>query len=482
MRVRSPSISETDLIRSITKDSFEEFLKEFWSAAVPNEDLIWNWHMHYLCKTLQREAERVFRGEPKKHDIIINIPPGSTKSTICSIMFPAWVWARFPQGKLICASFASKLALVLSLKGRDVIKSDKYQVCFPEVSVRDDQDAKYLFMNDRGGMRQAVGVEGSVTGFHAHFIIVDDPIDPAAAISQVQTETVNRWMSDTLSTRKVSKDLTLTILIMQRLHEDDPTGNILAQVADGKRKILHICLPATVSDKVKPKGLKRYYKDGLLDPGRMSKRILKEIEGELGAYGYAGQFDQHPVPLGGGMIHADNIEVVDVPPPRRYMRMVRYWDKAASAGTGDYTVGVLLGFCRDKRFWIIDVIRGQWESATRERIIRQTAEMDGSDVRIGVEQEPAGSGKVDAQNTLANLRGFHVFLDRPGSNKILRADPFSVQVNGGNVYMCRGSWNKTYLNEMRFFPNSKYDDQVDATSGAFNELCIKRMAIGGLPT
>ena len=107
--------------------------------------------------------------------------------------------------------------------------------------------------------------------------------------------------------------------------------------------------------------------------------------------------------------------------------------------------------------------------------------MDGCGVRIGVEQEPGSGGKESAQNTVANLSGFSVFLDSPKGDKVVRADPFAVQVNNENVSMLRGAWNHEYLNELRFFPNSKYKDQVDATSGAFASLVRGLGLIGGFP-
>ncbi len=480
---RSPQISEIDLVRSLTKDSFEDFIKEFWHTVVPDE-LTWNWHMSYLCRVLQREVERVIRGEPKRYDIVINVPPGSSKSTICSIMLPAWVWTKFPQATFICASYAASLAMDLSLKNRDVVKSDLYTQCFQDIGMRKDQDTKQHFINNHGGMRFAIGTGGSVTGRHAHFIIVDDPIDPLKSISEVEATKVNTWMSATLSTRKKNKDTTLTIIIMQRLHEDDPTGHILRQVEAGKRDILHICLPAEVSDKIKPKGLKRYYVDGLLDPNRLSQRALIQLQGELGTHGYAGQFQQDPVPFGGGMIHTESIKIEMMPPVRNIRSKVRYWDKAGSrpGKGGDYTVGVLMALDRDGRFWILDVVRGQWEAGEREKTIRQTAQIDGISTMIGIEQEPGSSGKESADNSVRNLAGFRVFIDRPSGDKASRADTFATQANIGNVRMCPGSWNREYLNELRFFPYSKHDDQVDATSGAFIKLSLGMQFIGGLPT
>ena len=124
------NVSEQELLSSIVKESFYEFLLEFWDTAVP-EPIILNWHIPFLCDQLQAIAERVFAGKTKQYDLIINVPPGSTKSTICSVMFPAWAWIRMNTARVIGASYAHNLAMDLSRKDRDVVISDKYLACFP---------------------------------------------------------------------------------------------------------------------------------------------------------------------------------------------------------------------------------------------------------------------------------------------------------------------------------------------------------------
>lgn len=139
-----------------------------------------------------------------------------------------------------------------------------------------------------------------------------------------------------------------------------------------------------------------------------------------------------------------------------------------------------MGFDALGRVWVTDVIRGQWEASQREQIIRQTAEKDGYGVLIGIEQEGGSGGKESAQGTVSRLAGFVVFIDRPVGDKALRADPFATQVNAGNVWLARASWNKAFVDEMQYFPNSRFKDQVDAASGAYAMLCGKRMRIGAL--
>lgn len=468
--------TETQVLASLCRDSFYHFMREFWEVVVP-ETPVWNWHIRYLCDELQRMAERVFRGLPKEYDLVVNISPGSTKSTIVSIMFPAWLWTRMPSCRVISASYAHSLATELSRKSRDVIKSEKYQQTFPGVQIREDQDAKGFFVNTRGGDRYAFGVGGAVTGKHGHFLIVDDPLDPNRAFSDAELKAANRWMEETLPSRKVDKSIVPTILIMQRLHENDPTGARLEK-AD-RVPVRHICLPAELTDNVKPSFLRDFYVNGLMDPDRLGYDVLAEAEVN-GQFSYASQYLQTPIPRGGAMFDPDKIQV-DAP-PRFFVKIARFWDKAGTAGGGAFTAGVKIGVDVQGKYWILDVVRGQWDSYTREDMIRRTAEMDGRQVHVGVEQEPGSGGKDSALATVRRLAGFVARAVRVGKgdgDKEARADPFSAQVNGGNVWMVKAPWNATYLDELRFFPRSKYKDQVDASSGAFNMIAGGRRTLGG---
>lgn len=473
---------------SICRESLEDFVKRFWNT-VPElecEELLWNWHMSVLCGDLQEMAERVFRGEEKLHDLLINIPPGTSKTLICSVLFPAWVWTRMPSARFICGSYAEKLAQKSALNSRDVILSEKYKRLFGEIKIREDQGGKSLFANQSGGYRLSIGTGGGVTGFHAHFIVIDDPINPEEAHSEADLETKNRWVGQTMSRRKVSSKVSVTIMVMQRLHQNDPAAVMLEQASSSP--VRHLKFPAEIHgngmDQVRPRKYVVNYVNGLLDPRRLSQKALSAALTQLGQFGYSGQMLQNPVPLGGGMFKVDKINVEEAPPRSvEILRTCRSWDKAGTKGAGANTAGGKLAVDRQKRFWILDMVRGQWDSSTREKIIRDTAKVDGPRTEIVIEQEPGSGGKESAENTVKNLAGYSVTVDRPtGSegSKALRADPFSVQVNIGNVYMVRGPWNQALLQELRHFPHSKYKDQADALSGAFNKLNKSRVRIGGL--
>lgn len=483
----SLQIDEPALLRSICADSFYAFVQEFWPVIIA-EDPVWNWHIKYLCDLFQEDAERVLRGEPKEYDTIVNVSPGSTKSTILSIMAPAWLLARNPTKRVIAASHTQALTFELGRKCRMVVDSDLYRATFPHVRPAKDQWTKSLFTTDKGGGRMACTVGGmSPTGFHAHFILVDDPLDPqqARAMSGVELAAANNFMSEVLPSRKVDKNVTPTWLIMQRLHQNDPTGYLLEK---GKQ-VRHICLDAEKSRNIKPLRLRRYYVDGLMDPVRLSRAILDEARKDLGEYGYAGQYNQNPIPRGGGMFKTDLIEGRLAPSLRdkSWVGFVRGWDKAGTKDGGAFTVGLLLGRQRPKGanpdgsediWWILHVVRVQYDSAARERLILETAKRDGKRVIVAIEQEPGSGGKESAQNTVKRLAGYRVRVVPATGTKEDRADLWSTLVNAEAFKMVPADWNHDLIDEMKHFPNSKYKDQVDAGSVAFTVLAKPSRRVG----
>lgn len=464
------SINRYQLAASVCKDSFFEFVKRFWPVII-QEEPVWNWHIEFLCSELQRAAELVFANKPREKDYIVNVPPGTTKSTICSIMYPAWILSRMPHARIICASHTDQLVLDLSTKSRMIVESEQYQRWFPYITLKKDQNTKGYWATSQGGMRMTATIGGkNPMGFHAHFIIVDDPIDPQKVFSAAELKVANDFMDMTVPTRRVQQDLTVTIIIMQRLHQDDPTGHRLANPALGP--VRHICLPAEESSNVKPAYLKKRYVDGLLDPVRLSEKTLREKKA-MGRFAYAGQYEQHPVPLGGGQFDTTKLNFGKVPPDEDFVRIFRYWDKAGTKDAGARTAGVKIGIQKHtRRIWIMNVVKGQWNPFDRENIIKQTAILDGRGVKIGVEVEPGSGGKESAESTARNLLGYTVILDRPTGDKFIRAEPIAAQVGAGNVYLPdNAEWVREYIDEMMYFgPQGKYKDQIDATSGGFHLL------------
>lgn len=329
----------------------------------------------------------------------------------------------------------------------------------------------------KGGNRLSTSIGGSLTGFHGHFLIVDDPLNPHKAASEVELKKTNRWMKETLSTRKTNKAVTPTILVMQRLHENDPTGNML-KIRKGE-KIKHISIPGEIrnyGEYLQPPELAKYYLNDLFDIHRLNWTILKELEKDLGQYGYAGQIGQNPTPPGGGMFRVENFSFVTQIATGEIEQTARYWDKAGTKDAGAYTTGVKIMKLNTGQFVVLDVKRGQWDAMKRERIILNTARADGTNCIVYHEQEPGSGGKESAQATNRNLAGFSAYADLPRGDKVYRADPFSVQVNEGNILLMQGIWNDDFIKEFESFPYGAYKDQVDAGAACFNKLAGKRSA------
>lgn len=470
-------VSEDEITAALCRGSFYEFVRTFWHT-VEKQNPVWNWHIKYLCDELQAVAERVFRGEKRAYDLLINISPGTTKSTLVSILFPAWIWTRMPSARIINVTYSFHLSTGFSRKSRDCIISDLYRRLYPDIVIRDDQKAKHHYLNTLGGERFATGVDGVVMGLHAHFILVDDPINPKGAVSDAVLNTTNTYMEETLPSRMTDKSVTPTVLVMQRLAENDPAGEMLEQARLGKRKVRHVCLPAELTEDVNPPECRKYYVDGLFDPKRLGHEVLNGIINE---FVLASQYLQKPIPRGTATFLVDKIKIE--PPPTKFRRLVRAWDKAATLKGGAFTVGTKVGIDMDGRYWVLDVIRVQLDSGRREKLIRETAARDGKKVRVALEQEPGSGGMHSAETTVKSLAGYSVVAVRVGSSdgdKETRAYGASSQVNVGNVSIVSADWNRDWIQELRFFPRSKYKDQVDSFSLGMNLLSGKVVKIGVL--
>lgn len=478
------------VVRELNNRSLYHFIEWFW-PVVSNQQFRGNWHIEKLCKELELIARRVGNREQKVHDLIINVPPGTTKTITCSIMYPVWCWTQWHWMRFITASYSQSLSLESAEYSRDLVRSEAFKAIYPELAIKEDKDTKSNFKivkqiphpNGKlpqllqGGNRYSTSVGGTLMGFHADIIVWDDPLNPNQSVSDKERETANRWIDQTLPTRKTDKGISTVIGVMQRLHQDDPTGHILDK---GKENVRNICLPGEIRnyrEKLNPVEWEKFYIDDLLDPIRLSWKNLKDLEADLGQYGYAGQIGQDPTPAGGGMFKVDHFIITpSLPLEKEVLQIFRYWDKAGSAGKGAYTVGVKIAKLTFNRFVVLDVKRGQWDTNERERIILETARVDTSRVVVYVEQEPGSGGKESAESTIRNLTGFACYADRPTGDKIFRADPYSVQVNNGGVSLFQASWNAAFIEEHRFFPFGTYKDQVDASAACFNHLARKRIA------
>jgi len=451
--------------REISRRSLAEFAKLAWHVLEPATPLKWGWALDAICEHL----EAVTAGDLTR--LLMNVPPGSMKSLLCGVIWPAYEWGPrgLPHHRFIGTAHSQNLAVRDSMKCRRLIQSQWYQDRWP-VALTDDQNAKTKFENDKTGFREAMAFT-SMTGSRGDRVILDDPISADNANSDAELENARITFTETLPSR-VNNERSAIVVIMQRLNERDTSGVIL----DKGLPYEHLCIPMRFEVERRcvtgigwsdPRS-----EDGeLMFADRFPEASVAELEATLGSYASAGQLQQRPAPRGGGMFPVDRFEVTDFPPePKQILRSVRYWDKAGTQGGGAYTAGVLMHKLKDGRFCVEDVRRGQWAALNREQKITQTAASDGYGVKIWVEQEPGSGGKESAESTVRSLSGYTAHADRVTGDKQTRADPYAAQVQAGNVLLVRGAWNMEFMDEHEVFPSGKYKDQVDAAAGAFMKL------------
>ncbi|MDB9801073.1 hypothetical protein OAB94_01725 [Flavobacteriaceae bacterium] len=446
---------------------FHYFVVKFWDVII-SEPFIDNWHIKEICDELQVMAIRVKNREDKLYDMVINVPPGSSKSTICTVMLPVWCWLIDESLRTLTASYSGSLSMNHSVLSRDIIKSPLFAKLFPDIRIRKDFDNKTHYKNTSGGERYATSVTGSVTGFHAHLLIVDDPLNPKEAVSQTERTRANDFMDNTLSTRKVNKAVTPTILVMQRLHEDDCTGHWLKQQAKGKA-LKHICLPAEDSAEVMPAVLREKYVNGLLDVVRMNKSVLNDLKISLGSYGYAGQMMQSPAPADGGIwkdwfipISFEELSAI------KLQHVGSDWDLAYTKNESNSATAYVTAGTHDNKMYITDVGFEWLEFPEMMRFIKDKTKPH------YIEAKASG---LSAKQSLRKAGIPAIEVKMGSGDKEARARMSTPYAEGGLIYVL-DSLIDTILNDDRQgilkFPNNNNNDLADALAQSINRLLVKK--------
>lgn len=433
-----------------------------------------NWHHAALCKAL----DDFVSGDTKR--LMVFMPPRHGKSELVSRRLPAYILGRKPDAQIIACSYSADLAQRMNRDVQRIIDDPRYVDLFPGTqlfgaNVRTVAQGTYLRNSDifevvghRGTYRGA-GVGGGITGMGFDYGIIDDPVkNRAEAESLTYRDGLWEWYTSTFYTRG-EKDAAI-LVTCTRWHQDDLAGRLLdlMQSEDGDTWDV-IDFPAIKETEGDPIDT-RAVGDPLWADKYSAERLAK-IRGVLGSYQWSALYQQRPTPAEGGMFKRAWFEIVDAIPASG--QWVRWWDRAATSKTGDYSAGVLM-LAHEGRFFVVDVQRGQWSTEERNAIMRQTAALDAQRTQgqciIWTEQEPGSSGLDVARQLVQMLAGYAINYEPSTGSKEVRAMPFAAQCEAGNVKVLRGPWNAAYLDEVTSFPFGTNDDQVDASSGAFNKL------------
>jgi predicted phage terminase large subunit-like protein len=266
----------------------------------PATPFVAGWHLDAICEHL----ESVSRGEIR--NLLINVPPRHMKSLAVCVFWPAWEWISHPERRWLFASYALSLSERDSLKCRRLIESPWYQQHWGNrFQLCGDQNTKLRYENDKTGHRIASSVDGSATGEGGDRVVVDDPHNVIDRESDAERARTLIWWDETMSTRLNDPKNGAKVIVMQRIHEKDLSGHVLAQGGYD-----HLCLPAEFEPSRRcvtriPWHDPRQQQNDLLWLPRIGPAELAEYKTRLGPEGYAGQFQQRPAPAGGARFKAE---------------------------------------------------------------------------------------------------------------------------------------------------------------------------------
>lgn len=455
---------------------FADFAKAAWQVIEPGTKLVWNWHLDVLCDHLQAITEG--RLHPR---VIFNLPPGSSKSTFVSVLWQAWEWG--PRGlrhhRFVSTSFELENVKRDTRKTRDLIMSEWFQTLWPEVVMK--RAGETSFANKDTGSREGVAFS-SVMGKRGDRLLVDDPHSLKGAESEIQRNSATRLFIEGGLNRTNDPVSSAIVIVMQRVHQDDLTGALLAQDFG----FVHIMIPMEFEPERRfstPLGWTdpRTRLGELMDPGRIPASAIETLK--LGGdYMWAGQYQQRPAPRAGGLFkiaedwalpRSDGGRIVESVPAGAG-ETVSGWDLAGSKRkTSPYSVRVRITEVQGN-YYIEHVDRRRTDPTELDQMIYDVAVDDGLRVVQSIPQDPGQAGKSQVWAFAQRLAGFDFRFSPETGDKQFRARPFAAQWGAGRVFLVRGPWNAAYIEELRNFPAGTYKDQVDATSRAFAELVKRR--------
>lgn len=449
------------------------FMRRGWHALEPGTPFVDGWAVGAICEHL----EGVSMGQITR--LLINVPPGCTKSMTVNVFWPAWEWG--PRGRpdlrYISASYGQDLSIRDNMRCRDLMLSEWYQGHWP-IRFKSDQNAKIKYETEKAGWRLASSVGAQLVGHRGDRIIIDDPHSTMEAESEQIREGTRRWFGETVPTRLNKLGESAIIVIMQRLHTRDVSGQILEKAQE--LGYVHLCLPMFYEpDHPHPS---TRFKDPRTVPGqnlwpeRFPDKELDKLRTQFrqvgGTYAEAGQLQQRPVPRGGGLFKESWWRRYKVVPAGG--ADVRGWDLAATEGGGKYTVGARIKKVGGA-YYITDIRRGQWGPAKVKAEIRRAAEDDGHSVDQDFPQDPGQAGKAQVLDFVQALDGYVARSSPESGDKETRALPLAAQCEAGNVYLPESApWVDEFIKEASLFPVGEYTDQIDACSRAYHRLLTKR--------
>lgn len=448
--------------RALVRDDFSAFVERVFYQVSPGAEFKPNWHLDLVAGRL--DACR--RGTLRR--LIILVPPRSLKSISASVALPSFWLGHDPTAQLLCVSYAQDLADKHARDCRAVMQSAWYRRLFG-TRLAAERQALAELATTRGGFRLATSVGGMLTGRGGDVIILDDPLKPEQAHSEAERRRVNEWYRNTLLSRLNNQQDGAIILVMQRLHEDDLVGQVLAESEPWEV----VSLPAIAQAREEhviwtPYGTRLHERaEGeVLHPEREPIETLLALRARMGEVDFSAQYLQAPVPRGGAMVKEAWFPRYDenqLPGP--FERIIQSWDTANKATElANYSVCTTWGI-KDKHLYLLHVWRKRVNYPELKRAVREQAQLHGAKVVL-IEDKASGTQLLQE----FRQEGFSAATAyKSNEDKVMRLHAQTGKMENGFVHLPREApWLADYLHELLAFPSGRYDDQVDSTTQALD--------------
>lgn len=471
-----------------------KFVKHFWPIIEPDTPMQEGWAMEAVCLHLEACADGRIRR------LLVNISPGTSKSTLCSVMYPIWLWGpkNRPGERILSMSYSSNLPERDNRKKLLILKSREFKRLYGN-RFHLTKEGEQLIQNSRTGYCMALGINSSVTGNRGGTCIMDDP-NNIAEDSDLIRENTAMTFREAASNRLNDMDTSCLIVIQQRSHMGDVSGVILDEELDYE----HLCIPAEFD------GRKCRTSIGWEDPRteigesfwpeRFPPRVLQSLRKELGENAWAGQYLQTPMPRGGGILKAEYWQdwEDDIFPKWDYVLAsvdTAFTDKQENDPSG-FTIwgcfqhedtgnrGVVLLNAWRKHLQLCGPYDPKWAGETiydyRARTEHQWGLIEWLDYeckrfkanKLLVEAKASGHSVVQAMGRLMSRANYKLELVDPGRlDKVARMHRVEPEFIGGYVWApLRKKYAQMVVDECAVAPKGRTDDLVDSTTQAIFHL------------
>jgi len=358
---------------------FEAFARAAMRVVHPGRKIYWNWTLSYMCEVLMLVSPR--HGKIPRQ--IFNTPPRWLKTTLVSVLYPCWLWINWPELQILCASCEMSLAEDHNLMRRRLLTNAWYQQLFADrFKLSEDRNLVAQFSNNHGGAMVACSIAARVLGRGGDVIIIDDPITPENALSDVTRKTTNDWLFRDLFQRQNDPGKSPIILVMQRVHQNDTTGYAMESEPGVWRQDKFSLLAEEDEEWIFPVSgrLVKRKKGECADPKRFPPKVVKQKQ--LDRFTFASQFQQEPAPLEGNLVRRSDVGYVcgidpvtgmrDEGLPEHFDRKIISVDTSfKDIATADYVAIAVVGVKGRKRY-LLNVVNAHLDStATEEEVLRQ---------------------------------------------------------------------------------------------------------------